>query len=186
MRTNRQQDPSQVGNEPTKKGKTRNLYIKNSSPVPNWYLDSFLEDPDIPNYVHVAFLFLLRRTIGWDKLSEMVSYDDIKNGAGITKRTHIQHAIFLLCDWWGLFSFEPGKGKRKSTFTVEDWSDGNAVLDRKCAMLFSDFESGFPSLEEFPAVSNPKQIVQECCEKARQSWSKNGSSQAGQSKEAAP
>jgi len=185
MGSNKEQGSAQARSEPAKKGKTRNLYIKNSSPVPNWYLDSFLEDPDIPNYVHVVFLFLLRRTIGWDKLFEMVSYDDITNGTGETKRTHIQHAIFLLCDWWGLFSLEPGKGKRKSRFTVEDWSNRDTVLDRKLTMLFSDYDSGFPSVEEFRAIKNPKEIVQECYTKAQATWAKNPSNLDGQSKEAA-
>jgi hypothetical protein len=103
-----------------KRGRVRKLYVKNSSPIPNWYLDEMIANSDIPSYVHAVFLFLLRRTIGWDKKSEKVDLSDIECGACVSRKSAV-HAVRLLCDCWGIFTVERGKGRAKSTFTIGDW-----------------------------------------------------------------
>jgi len=50
-----------------KRGRVRAYYVKNSSPVPNWFFDSLLSDEDIPGYVHLVLLYLLRRKRGYER-----------------------------------------------------------------------------------------------------------------------
>jgi hypothetical protein len=154
--------PSVAMEQGKKRGRTRNCYIKNSSPVPNWYFDDFLPDSDIPAYVHLVFLFLLRRTIGWDKLSESVSYEDIEFGTGAS-RDSVRHAVLLLCDCWGLFTVEPGRGRRKSNFTVSGTWGRDEVQDRKNALyLYGPYKSDCPTLEQLRAKPCTVEVIQNC------------------------
>jgi len=119
-----------------------------------------LQDTDIPAYVHTVFLFLLRRTIGWDKKTEFVSYDDITNGTG-RSREAVAHSVALLADCWGLFLFEPGRGKRKSIFTINgDW-DKDIVLDRKM-LLYEAYKSDCPTLEELRLKPCTPEVLATC------------------------
>lgn len=147
--------------EGQRRGRVRNIYIKNSSPIPNWYFDSFLSDYSIPSYVHGVFLYVLRRTIGWDKKSEFISYDDIENGAS-TSRHSVQHAVMLLCDCWGLFKFESGKGKRKSKFTVNGNWERDVVEDRKGMLECYGPYSECPTLEELRMKPCTPEVIESC------------------------
>ena len=158
----RDQLPAVATEQGKKRGRTRNRYIKNSSPVPNWYFDDCLSDSDIPTYVHLVFFFLLRRTVGWDKLSELVSYEDIEYGTGAS-RDSVRHAVLLLCDCWGLFTFEPGRGRRKSKFTVNGTWGRDEVLDRKNALYsHGPYKTDCPTLEQLRASPCTAEVIQNC------------------------
>lgn len=158
----REQLPAVAMEQGKKRGRNRNLYIKNSSPVPNWYFDDFLSESDIPPYVHLVFFFLLRRTVGWDKLSELVSYEDIEFGTGAS-RDSVRHAVLLLCDYWGLFTFEPGRGRRKSKFTVSGAWGRDEVLDRKYALYsHGPYKTDCPTLEQLRGNPCTAEVVRHC------------------------
>jgi hypothetical protein len=146
-----------------KRGRVRASYIKNSSPVPNWFFDHLLVDEEIPPYVHLVFLYLLRRTVGWDKRSEQISYDDIRYGAGMLSRDSVTHAVALLTDCWGVFSIEPGSGRRKSKFTVGSL-DMDSVLDRKMS-LDEIYDTDCPTLEQLRATPCTKEVLELCEER---------------------
>ena len=145
-----------------KRGRVRAHYIRNSSPVPNWFFDFLLDDKDVPGYVHLVFLYLLRRTIGWDKKSEFISYDDISYGTGRLSRDAVTHAVALLTSCWGVFEVEPGAGRRKSKFTVGNL-DMDTVLDRKM-ILRHFYNTDCPmlaQLRESPCTPDILEICQQ-------------------------
>lgn len=145
-----------------KRGRVRAHYVKNSSPVPNWFFDCLLDDKDISAYVHLVFLYLLRRTIGWDKKSEFISYDDISYGTGMLSRDAVTHAVALLTSCWGVFEVEPELGRRKSKFTIGSL-EMDAVLDRKMILRhFSNTDCpALAQLRENPCTSQILEICQQ-------------------------
>jgi len=103
---------------PKKKRYQRTIFLPNSSPVPNWFFDCVLCDSDIPHAARSVFLFMLRKTVGWDNRVEELSLTEIQNGSGVTRPTAI-HAVRIICDVWGLFHKSRGhKGQHSSVYAI--------------------------------------------------------------------
>jgi hypothetical protein len=148
--------PDVAAEQSRKRGRVRKLYVKNSSPIPNWYLDDVVSINEVPNYVHAVFLYLLRRTIGWDKKSEKINFDDIEGGTSVS-RPSIVHALQLLCDCWGIFTVERGKGRAKSVFTIGDW-DRETVLDRMICVNWV-YETIAPTARQLQIVPCTPEVI---------------------------
>jgi hypothetical protein len=99
------------------KNKVRREFLPNTSPVPNFILDVVMQDPEFPESALKVLLFLLRKTIGWNKHSDKQSWGDIQRGARVGRHS-AKHAISILCDCFEFFTYQKGSGKRKSNFTV--------------------------------------------------------------------
>jgi len=139
---------------PKKKRYLRTIFLPNSSPVPNWYLDGVLSDSDVPHAARSVFLFMLRKTVGWDNRVEELSLAEIQSGASVTRPTAI-HAVRVICDCWGLFHKSRGrKGQHSSVYTIGGLTD-EEFFERSC--LISDiYGTLFPSpsqLRETPCTS---------------------------------
>jgi hypothetical protein len=158
----REQLPAVAMEHGKKRGRVRNLFIKNSSPVPNWYFDHYLEDSEIPPYIHIVFLFLLRKTIGWDKHSESLTVHQIADGTALSKPSVI-HAIEVICDCWGLFKVERGRGKRPSKFTTSaDQLAFNAVMDRRILLNYV-YSSDCPRASELKRTPCTAEVFELAC-----------------------
>jgi hypothetical protein len=92
--------------EPKRKS-LRTIYLPNSSPIPNWFLDSVVASSDVPSATIRVFLFMLRQTVGWDNSTKELSLTTIQNGSGVTRHTAI-HAVRVLTDCWGCFTKQRG------------------------------------------------------------------------------
>lgn len=64
--------------------------------VPNMIYDALLKYPLSIAQIKTAF-FIIRKTYGWNKTSDHISYSQIEKGAGITRRAAI-YAVKKLCD----------------------------------------------------------------------------------------
>jgi hypothetical protein len=95
----------------------RRQHLPNSSPVPNFFFDEILPDSQIPHGVRSVFMFLIRKTIGWNHEQVELALTQIENGAAVSRHV-AHHAIQLLCDCWGFFRRTPGIGRLKSKYCI--------------------------------------------------------------------
>jgi hypothetical protein len=94
-------------------------FLSNSTPVPNWFFDEILNNAAVTDSVKKTFLFLFRKTVGWNHRIEEQSLTDIMNGASLGNRNTAVHAVQILCDCWGLWKKVRGqKGESSSSFEV--------------------------------------------------------------------
>src|SRR6202041_969061 len=101
--------PNVQGEKPGPKRKSlRTILLPNSSPVPNWFFDEVLSNPEVPHATRSVFLFMLRKTVGWDHEVEELSLTAIQYGSAVSRHTAI-HAIRVICECWGLFEKSRGQ-----------------------------------------------------------------------------
>lgn len=100
-----------------KKKHVRDIYLPNSTPVPNYVFDELLQLRGIPGSTLRVLLFLIRKTVGWNKKSEYISLTDIMEGARVDRHAAADGIKSILA--WGLFSRVSGKATRdKSLYTI--------------------------------------------------------------------
>jgi hypothetical protein len=112
------------GESPGPKRKSlRTILLPNSSPVPNWFFDEVLSNPEVPHATRSVFLFMLRKTVGWDNEVEELSLTQIQEGSATSRHTAI-HAIRVICECWGLFDKSRGKkGQCSSAYRISGLSE---------------------------------------------------------------
>jgi hypothetical protein len=131
---------------PKKQKYLRTIFIKNSTPIPNWFLDEVLCDPEVPHAARSVFLFLVRKTIGWDNRTEELSLEEIQYGAGVSRPIAI-HALWVICDCWGLFEKTRGrKGQHSSVYAIGDFTE-DGFQDRY-NLVSRIYGTGFPTPEQ--------------------------------------
>lgn len=106
-----------------KRKSLRTILLPNSSPVPNWFFDEVLSNPEVPHATRSVFLFMLRKTVGWDNEVEELSLTEIQHGSATSRHTAI-HAVRVICECWGLFKKCRGKkGQGASTYEIGGLSE---------------------------------------------------------------
>jgi hypothetical protein len=134
----------------SKKRYLRTIFLKNSSPVPNWVFDELLCDSDVPHAARSVLLYLLRQTVGWDNCEKELSLQDIQYGAGVSRPIAI-HALWVICDCWGLFNKTRGrKGQHSSVYAIGDLTE-DAFLDRY-DLVNGIYGTGFPTPEQVTPI----------------------------------
>ena len=129
------------------RNKVRREFMPNTSPVPNFIFDTILQDTDFPESTLRVFLFLLRKTIGWNKTSDLQSLEDIANGTSLAVMT-VRHGIAILCDCFGFFTVEKGTGHRKSKFTICKENLTQEHYDERINILMYLYEHDIPTAKE--------------------------------------
>jgi hypothetical protein len=127
--------PNVQGESPGPKRKSlRTILLPNSSPVPNWFFDEVLSNPEVPHATRSVFLFMLRKTVGWDNEVEELSLTAIQYGSAVSRHTAI-HAIRVICECWGLFEKSRGqKGQGSSVYSIaglseDEFTDRSSLCD---------------------------------------------------------
>lgn len=139
----------------TKRSVRRNL-LPNSTPVPNFVFDLVLSDPDVPHALRSVLLFLIRKTIGWDKRSDEISLIQIEEGANVSRKSAI-YAVRVICDCWGLFHKTRGyKGQHSSVYTVAGLTEAE-FQERYCATA-EKYETGCPKPEQLRRTSTSVEV----------------------------
>jgi hypothetical protein len=151
------------GESPGQKRKyLRTIYLKNSSPLPNWVLDDLLADSTVPHAARSVLLFLIRKTVGWDNRTEELALHEIQCGASVSRPIAI-HALWVICDCWGLFNKTRGrKGQHSSVYEIGDLSQDN--YEDRYQLLLRIFNTGFPTPEQVRARPKPGGMPDEMIE----------------------
>jgi hypothetical protein len=93
-------------------------FLPGSTPVPNWFFDELM--PEAPESVLRVFLYLFRKTIGWNNETEEQSLHQIMNGTSIAGRNTAVYAVKIVCDCWSFWRKTRGKkGQHSSIFAVD-------------------------------------------------------------------
>jgi hypothetical protein len=138
----------------SKKRYLRTIFLKNSSPIPNWLFDELLCDSEVPHAARSVLLYLLRQTVGWDNHEKELSLEDIQYGAGVSRPIAI-HALWVICDCWGLFNKTRGrKGQHSSVYAIGDLTE-DAFLDRY-DLVSGINGTGFPTPEQVRPKTDSK------------------------------
>jgi hypothetical protein len=124
----------------------RTIFLKNSSPIPNWVLDELLCDSDVPHAARSVLLYLLRQTVGWDNREKELALADVQYGAGVSRPIAI-HALWVICDCWGLFHKTRGrKGQHSSVYAIGDLTE-DGFFDRSY-LVSKIYGTIFPTPEQ--------------------------------------
>lgn len=102
-------------------------FIPNSFQVPNAFVDAALCQLS-PNAVKV-YLVVVRKTRGWQKESDKISYSQLKTMSGIGSYTTIEKAVSEL-ETLGLVTVERGTKHQSNTFSI---NDGDIKDYRNCS-----------------------------------------------------
>jgi len=93
-------------------------FLPGSTPVPNWIFDELM--PEIPESVLRVFLYLFRKTVGWNNETEEKSLQQIMADNKIASRHTAVYAVKILCECWRFWAKTRGKkGQHSSIFAVE-------------------------------------------------------------------
>jgi hypothetical protein len=134
----------------SKKRYLRTIFLKNSSPVPNWIFDELLCDSEVPHAARSVLLYLLRQTVGWDNREKELSLEDIQYGASVSRPIAI-HALWVICDCWGLFKKTRGrKGQHSSVYAIGDLTE-ETFFDRY-DLVTRIYGTGFPTPEQVKPI----------------------------------
>lgn len=91
-------------------------FLPGSTPIPNWIIDEVMEE--MPESVLRVFLYLYRKTVGWNNKTEEKSLTQIMDDCNLSRNSSI-YAVRILCDCWGFWKkFRGKKGQRSSVFMV--------------------------------------------------------------------
>jgi transcriptional regulator with XRE-family HTH domain len=137
-----------------KRKSLRTILLPNSSPVPNWFFDEVLSNPEVPHATRSVFLFMLRKTVGWDNEVEELSLTAIQYGSAVSRHTAI-HAIRVICESWGLFEKSRGqKGQGSSVYEIAGLRE-DEFTDRfsLCDDIYGTCHSTAKQLRESPCTS---------------------------------
>ena len=66
----------------------------NYTQIPNVYLDEIMAT--LSGSENLVFLTIMRKTFGWHKTKDKISYSQIRQGSGISSNTTIQKALIQL------------------------------------------------------------------------------------------
>ena len=146
--------PNVQGESPGQKRKSlRTILLPNSSPVPNWFFDELLSNSEVPHATRSVFLFMLRKTVGWDNEVEELSLTAIQYGSAVSRHTAI-HAIRVICECWGLFKKSRGqKGQGSSVYRIAGLSE-DEFADRSspCENIYGTCHPTAKQLRERPCT----------------------------------
>lgn len=118
------------------------------TPVPNWVFDEVLGDIWLADSVLKAFLFLYRKTIGWNNVAEEKSLTQIMEGAGIRSRNTAIHAVSVLCECWGLWKKTRGvRGEHSSIFEPAAVMRVDQFRERSTQTLYI-YDTTCPTLDQ--------------------------------------
>lgn len=92
-------------------------FLPASTPIPNWVFDEVMAE--MPEFVLKVFLYLFRKTVGWNNQTEEQSLTQIMSACNIGSRHTAVYAVEVLCDCWLLWKKTRGrKGQHSSVFAV--------------------------------------------------------------------
>src|SRR5882724_7567216 len=123
-------------------------FLSGSTPIPNWFFGLILSNEQVTDSVSKTFLFLFRKTVGWNRRCEEQSLSQIMAGANLKSRHTAIHAVQILCDCWEIWKKTRGqKGKHSSIFEIAGIADETAVNER---MILTEYiyDKPCPILED--------------------------------------
>jgi hypothetical protein len=104
-------------------------FLPGSTPIPNWIIDEIMSDMSGP--LLKIFLYLFRKTVGWNNRTEEKSLTQMMDDCEIANRNSVVHAVKILCDCWGFWTkFRGKKGQRSSVFVVAGIADHDQAMAR--------------------------------------------------------
>jgi hypothetical protein len=104
-------------------------FLPGSTPIPNWVIDEIMGD--MSETVLRVFLYLFRKTVGWNNPTEEKSLNQIMNDCNLKNRNSVVHAVKILCNCWQLWKKTRGKkGQHSSIFAIAGISDSDAAHAR--------------------------------------------------------
>jgi hypothetical protein len=148
-------------NPKPKNNRLRRAHLPNTTPVPNWFFDFILANNEISHELRSVFLYLIRKTIGWNNQYERQTLDQIQRGATVSRNVALR-AIQVFCDCWGLWKRTPGRGKLQTTFEVADpvaWDKD--VLSERRNWVKMVYKSDTPTLEELRVCPCTRDVIEE-------------------------
>ena len=158
------------------KRSVRTIFVKNSSPVPNWFFDEVLPDSNVPHATRSVLLFLLRKTVGWSNRVEDLSLSEIERGASVSRHVAI-HAVRVICECWGLFRKSRGvKGQHSSSFRIADLT-ADHFLDRSL-LVYGIYGTIHPSPKQLRERPCTPELLRRQREKDAEEFSEHESSGA--------
>ena len=105
-------------------------FIANSFQVPNAFIDEML--CKISGNACKIYLLIVRKTRGWHKEADKISYSQIQKYTGINHRATVSKAIDELLDI-GLISVQKGNEKTMSEYRLnDDFCGSKNELDKNC------------------------------------------------------
>jgi len=123
-------------------------FLPGSTPIPNWFLDHILPDEEVSSDVLRVFLFLIRKTIGWNNSSEEKSLSQIMEGCVLRSRHTAIHAVTVLCDCWGLWKKVRGrKGQHSSIYSPAAIANEDELHSRMMATSYI-YDTVCPTLDQ--------------------------------------
>jgi hypothetical protein len=145
--TERKETTHAEGISPGPKRKSlRTILLPNSSPVPNWFFDEVLSNPEVPHATRSVFLFMLRKTVGWDNSNEELSLTQIQYGSSTSRHTAI-HAVRVICECWGLFQKSRGiKGQCSSSYAIGGLSEDE--FTERFGLVEDVYGTGHPTAKQ--------------------------------------
>ena len=121
----------------------RAALLPNSTPVPNFFFDTVM--PHVPHASFKVLLFIWRKTIGWQKESDLVSLSQIQRGAGVCRDVAIAAAQFWVRI--GLCRKKRGAGYRGvNEYTVIPDFDKEEATKMIGALVDQHDQSDVPSI----------------------------------------
>jgi hypothetical protein len=104
-------------------------FLPSSTPIPNWVIDDVMSD--MSETVLRVFLYLFRKTVGWNNHTEEISLNRIMHDCNLKNRNSVVHAVKILCDCWYFWKKTRGKkGQGSSIFTIAGISDSDVANAR--------------------------------------------------------
>src|SRR5579871_6672318 len=138
----------------------RTAFLPNTTPVPNWFFDFILAE-QMPHELRSVFLFLIRKTIGWNNASEEQTLNHIERGACVSRNVAVR-AVQVFCDCWGLWKRIPGRGRHMSVFEVSEhaaWTKERVWERRNWVQTI--YQSDMPTLEQLRARPCTAEVLAE-------------------------
>ncbi len=130
------------------------------TPMPNWIFDEMVSSP-IPDSTLRIFLYLYRKTVGWNNRSEAQSLTSIMNATGIRGRNTAVYGVQMLCGCLGLWEKSPGiRGIQNSVFKPTGVLKPDTFRDRMSLTTWI-YDSLCPTLEELRDLPPSESLYKE-------------------------
>lgn len=108
----------------------------NYTQIPNEFLDNIM--PTLSGAENVVFLVIMRKTFGWHKKKDKISYSQIREGSGISSNTTIQTALKKLQEKGLIFIIKEKKGITYEVNITETVNEENEDLYKNCKDTFTE------------------------------------------------
>lgn len=132
------------------------IQAPNYTQIPNIYLDEIMRT--LTGSENLVFLTIMRKTFGWHKTKDRISYAQIRTGTGIASNTTIQKALDSLVEK-KLILQEKGKAGISYEVNVETFTENvkgeDDDLYRNCKATFTENVKG--KVETFTENVNTKE-----------------------------